>query len=175
LLKASGADHDTKWSTLSPELVGADPEGSAAGAVSTHEVSHAPADAITEADHALIDHTGLPGVGAGGGGVSVPTFSSAHAAGVGTLAWYNDTSNSITIQGVRVTISAIVADAPTVVDVNVDGTSALVSPILVPVGQNTSGKTADEIVVPVGSSLTVDVDSVGDVGSSDTLIVQFYV
>lgn len=42
--------------------------GVAAAAVTGHEATHAPSDAITEADHALIDHTGLPGVGAGGGG-----------------------------------------------------------------------------------------------------------
>lgn len=49
----AGHDHDADYE--------------AAGAVTAHEASHAPDNAITEADHALIDHTGLPGVGAGGG------------------------------------------------------------------------------------------------------------
>lgn len=54
---------DARYSQLSHDHAGV---YEAAGAVSAHETTHAPADAITEADHASIDHTGLPGVGGGG-------------------------------------------------------------------------------------------------------------
>lgn len=62
---------DARYSRTTHDHAGDyDPAGAASAAVSGHEASHAPDNAITAAQHALIDHTGLPGVGGGGGGVT---------------------------------------------------------------------------------------------------------
>lgn len=45
-----------------------DPAGTASSAITAHEAAADPhPQYVTDAEHALIDHTGLPGVGAGGG------------------------------------------------------------------------------------------------------------
>lgn len=170
----------------SPEEAGGS-DGAFKGAWSA-EATYIAGDTVTHAEStwgattapAVGDEPGVAGAWAelaasGGGGVSIPTFTAAHAAGAGTLAWYNDSADTVTITGLRVTLSAAAVDAATVVDVNVDGTTALAAPVSVAVGQTTSGKTVDEIVVPVGSALTVDVDSVGTPGADETVLVQFYV
>lgn len=131
-------------------------------------------DGVTVTDDSGNDKTVVTIPGGGGVADSIPTFTAAHAVGVGTLRWYNDTGNSITIAGARATISSDAVDAATVVDVNVDDVSALDAPISITVGTRTI-KVTDEIVIPADSYLTIDVDSVGTPGAGETLAVQFFI
>jgi hypothetical protein len=109
---------------------------------------------------------------AASGGAVDQNFTADHTAGVGTMWWRNITGAAVTFTTVYAHIgSAVTVGAATVIDINVDGVSAI-TPFSIPLGESESAVTTVSVAVPAGGKVTVDVDSVGTPGVGEQIMVQ---
>ncbi|WP_119728330.1 hypothetical protein [Thermomonospora amylolytica] len=103
---------------------------------------------------------------------AVPPFAvkGAVTPGTGTIPYWNDTGQALTLRSVRVSARNVTTDL--VIDFNVNGTSVFTAANrpTIPAGQTTSGAVTaiSTTTIPAGATMTVDIDA----GAAEDMIVQ---
>ena len=98
------------------------------------------------------------------------TVSGALLTGTGTLRWYNDSGNAMTITNVRGNVAIPPTGANIIFEIAVNGTP--VQAINIPAGNYSSGLVACGDIVQNGDYITINITAVGSTVSGSTLVVQ---
>lgn len=117
------------------------------------------------------------GGGGGGGGSGIPpaSYSGILSVQAGTVPFYNDTGQTLTITSVRASVGTAPAGAAIIVDVNKNGTTIFTTqshrPSIAAAAKTAKVTTIDVATLADGDYLTFDVDQVGSSTPGSDLVV----